>query len=181
MLERNQGSLTNNTVIAALARVKTLSIVRQLDSNDKSGQLTPSQNPLDLSTADLNNMNSSISELPMHQLFLAGAHLRFSSFAARDLTAANFQGAYLIEAQFGQAILTNSTFSIAILAIANFLKAYLKNSDFSRATITEADFSQTNIDYADFSQCYGNLFKCIRCVGVYTSFINAHLPHAIFT
>ncbi|CAF5203737.1 unnamed protein product, partial [Rotaria magnacalcarata] len=79
MLERNQGSLTNNTVIAALARVKTLSIVRQLDSNGKSGQLTPSQNPLDLSTADLNNMNSSISELPIvtnhtTSLSQAGSH-----------------------------------------------------------------------------------------------------------
>ncbi|CAF1248941.1 unnamed protein product [Rotaria magnacalcarata] len=143
MLERNQGSLTNNTVIAALARVKTLSIVRQLDSNDKSGQLTPSQNPLDLSTADLNNMNmnSSVSELPIvtnHTTSLSQAGV-------------NFQGAYLIEAQFGQAILTNSTFSNAILTKVNFLKAYLKNSDFSRATITEADVSQTNIDYSDFS------------------------------
>ncbi|CAF2113224.1 unnamed protein product [Rotaria magnacalcarata] len=159
MLERNQGSLTNNTVIAALARVKTLSIVRQLDSNDKSGQLTPSQNPLDLSTADLNNMNmnSSVSELPIvtnHTTSLsqaAGVQIRFSSFVARDLTGVNFQGAYLIEAQFGQAILTNSTFSNAILTKVNFLKAYLKNSDFSRATITEADVSQTNIDYSDFS------------------------------
>ncbi|CAF4421852.1 unnamed protein product [Rotaria magnacalcarata] len=167
MLERNQGSLTNNTVIAALARVKTLSIVRQLDSNDKSGQLTPSQNPLDLSTADLNNMNmnSSVSELPIvtnHTTSLSQAEGRGgsvnnnkqrheSSFVARDLTGVNFQGAYLIEAQFGQAILTNSTFSNAILTKVNFLKAYLKNSDFSRATITEADVSQTNIDYSDFS------------------------------
>ncbi|CAF3441522.1 unnamed protein product [Rotaria socialis] len=94
MLERNQGSLTNNTIIATLARVQTLSIVRQFDSHGKAqiiqflyeaGQLTASQNPLDLSTADLNNMNmnSSISELPMNELSLAGVQLRFCSFVAQ--------------------------------------------------------------------------------------------------
>ncbi|CAF4763973.1 unnamed protein product [Rotaria socialis] len=36
MLERNQGSLANNTIIATLARVQTLSIVRQFDSHGKA-------------------------------------------------------------------------------------------------------------------------------------------------
>ncbi|CAF1382777.1 unnamed protein product [Rotaria magnacalcarata] len=102
MLERNQGSLTNNTVIAALARVKTLSIVRQLDSNGKSGQLTPSQNPLDLSTADLNNMNSSISELPIvtnhtTSLSQAGSNIRMVTFMDTDISIDQFHSAVSIQ------------------------------------------------------------------------------------
>lgn len=192
MLEHNQGSLTNNTITATLARVKTLTILRQLDTYGKiqiiqflyeAGQLNANNKPLDLSTADLNNMNmnNSISELPMHRLCLAGAYLRHSSFAGRDLTSANFHGAYLNEVNFGHAILKNVNFSYTILTKASFLRSNLVNSDFSHANIIEADLTQAMIDHANFSHSNGDLLKCNKCTGIHTNFIHVNFPNATFT
>ena len=74
LLEKNNGSLASNSIVAIVARVKTLNIIRQVDGLRSSnvirflyeaGQLTGTNEtaPLDISTAVLVNISESVFEI----------------------------------------------------------------------------------------------------------------------
>ncbi|CAF1294465.1 unnamed protein product [Rotaria sordida] len=116
LLKTNNGSLTNDFVTKTLARAKTLAVIRQLDPSRnielirflyEAGQLSTGKNPLDLSTARLNNIDfSSFSNLNMSRLSLSGAHLSNSSFAHiqllnMDFTRWDLKPVLVLSARFG--------------------------------------------------------------------------------
>ncbi|CAF1270011.1 unnamed protein product [Rotaria sordida] len=100
LLKMNNGSLTNDFVTKTLTRAKTLAAIRQLDPSRnvelirflyEAGQLSTGKNPLDLSTAQLNNIDfSSFSNLNISGLSLSGAYLSNSSFAHSELFNMDF-------------------------------------------------------------------------------------------
>ena len=108
-IEKNNGSLTNNSLTSILVRSKTLTLIDQLDSTRnsriirflyESGQLNAQNgSSLDLSDAQLIHIDLSHtkSQKKMHYLHLSGVDLTGSSFVNRDLTGSNLSSTILID------------------------------------------------------------------------------------
>ncbi|CAF5062963.1 unnamed protein product, partial [Rotaria sp. Silwood1] len=93
-LEKGNGSLTSNNVMATVARVKTLNIFRQLDPQRnvriirflyEAGQLTKTQErpSLDISTAELRDIDfrdSAINKKKLNNITLTDIFLSNASF-----------------------------------------------------------------------------------------------------
>ncbi|CAF1333996.1 unnamed protein product, partial [Rotaria sp. Silwood1] len=94
LLQRNKGSLTSNEVTAIVARVKTLTVLRQLDAQRKTQiilflyeahQLTETRahRPLDLSKAKLLDMDFrdlALNEKQLDSLSLTGVFISNATF-----------------------------------------------------------------------------------------------------
>ncbi|CAF1366212.1 unnamed protein product [Adineta ricciae] len=146
LLEKSNGCLSLNPLIATLVRVKTLTLARQIDSTRntqviqflyEAGQLTNGQQPLDLHDAEFNgiDLSSSTVHSKLHKLYLFGARLNNASFRNRDLTNANFSEAYLQDASFVRTYLDHVDFSRATLITTDFYKSEFINSVFNYATM----------------------------------------------
>ncbi len=150
LLTRHNGTFNNDQVITALARVKTLTTIRQLDSKRNSrliqflyavDLLNNRHNlpPLDLSGAELNgiDLSSSVQHVKMHGLHLVGAYLNDSSFVGLDMNGANFSLAHLARTHFANTILTKADFSFAIFHNADFYATNASQANFNSIRMSE--------------------------------------------
>ncbi|CAF3975669.1 unnamed protein product [Rotaria magnacalcarata] len=168
LLKENNGSLTLNPTIAAIARAKTLHIARSIDSARSTqlihflydaGQLTRGKNPLDLAGAYFHNVDLSTS--PLHRISLVGVHLISASFATIDVSEADFRYTLLDTANFSRANCTNTTFegavmtnadlSHALLRLASLVDVELNGANASRSDCTSTTFSRALMTGVDFS------------------------------
>ncbi|CAF1049405.1 unnamed protein product [Adineta steineri] len=174
LLKENNGSLTNDYVTRTIVRAKTLAIIRQLDPIRnvelirflyEAGQLTRNRNPLDLSTAQLQNIdfrNALYWNMP--GLSLVGTHLFNASFdhntlvdidfRRSNLTGVNFTMASLRSCTFDNALLEKTIFTNSIMCKVSFKDAKLIDTNFINATVKEADFSGTELPYTNFSNAH---------------------------
>ncbi|CAF4091361.1 unnamed protein product [Adineta steineri] len=202
LLKDNDGILTRNPTVAIIARAKTLTAIRQLDSSRNSyliqflyeaKQLFSDANPLDLSNAELNAVDFNINK-NVHQNFrklsLAGALLRNSSFYFSDLSYANFSKADLTGAKFEKTILNNADMSNSTIVRADFSGSQLSKSNFtytqSRLSIFTnahalyANFTQSNMEAVDFSRCNCRDVDFTEATMVRGIFHTAHLDRSRF-
>ncbi len=165
LIKENNGSLTTNPTIGALARAKTLSIFRQLDSQRngriirflyESGQINENKeySPLDLSTAELHNIDFSLSLIPssLESISLSGIYLINVTFGGANLCKSNFSGSRLVDIIFSKSNLNNVDFTKATLTNITFFQSILMNSYFIEAKLNKIDFSEANLDNANFSE-----------------------------
>jgi uncharacterized protein YjbI with pentapeptide repeats len=167
LLDKSHGLLTNNPTIAALARAKTVNIIKQIGVKRSieilqflhdSGQLITDQNPLDLIGAQLNGLSLRKHDhfLTMHNISLRNTYLDNAAFDNQDLSDWDFSGARLRKATFHGANCTRTKFDQADLMEADFSFAFLTNTSFRGANITGGTLFQisgiTQVYYANFER-----------------------------
>lgn len=164
LLENHSGFLTSNNVTATLARVKTLNVFRQLDSQSKvriirflyeAGQLDhlASHTSLDLSSADLSNIDLSysiINKRKLDKLSLAGAILSNATFTRIEMQRINFSEAQLDNASFAEAQLDNIDYSFSQLGNANFSSVKLRNVTFLHSSFHNTSFFNASLSNGRF-------------------------------
>jgi uncharacterized protein YjbI with pentapeptide repeats len=140
--------------IAHIIRVKTIITLRQLDPIRKahliqflyeSRAILNHQNPIDMTNADLNNVDFSIAldnplknQINFNQISFRGAMLINSSFSNRQLRGANFSFCLLTNANFENAHVFGTTFESASLRNVNFNNTYTAVVDFGGADLRGA-------------------------------------------
>jgi len=169
ILEKNI-TLTDVTMRKTFVRPKILATLRQLDPTRKSSiikylyeseLLSIDKNPLDLSGADLSNIDLGYpfrfkgksakgiySTTNMHSLSLpdvrlvnasfANLYLSWSNFEHSDLTGANFHGTLFLNTIFHQANLSFTDFTDAVTALVDFEEADLTGSNLSEEQLDAA-------------------------------------------
>ncbi|UJR34833.1 hypothetical protein I4U23_027614 [Adineta vaga] len=172
LIKENNGSLTNDLMIHALARAKTLHTIRQIGPSRcvqlihflyDAKQLTNTGHSLDLSGALFNGIDLSGDQSLMTNLVLSSVYLSNASFAnlkmqswnlsGTHLHGANFSESDLIDVIFSKAVLTKSDFSNArISGFASFSDADLTESSFYRASILGNHFFDTNLRQVNFTE-----------------------------
>ena len=202
LLMANKGTLTADPIVATIARAKTLAAIRQLDASRKlrlieflyeAKQLQSIGRPLDLSDAELNNLNFDSGpriHRNLRYLSLTGTLLINSSFSRRDLVYANFSGSDLTDAQFENCLLHNADFTHAVIVRANFIAAELpsgqfdyihsRRASFARANVFNATFTHASLASSDFSNCdcRGTDFSFAKLTDA--NFDRAHLKRTRF-
>ena len=175
LLKENNGSLTTDPITAFIVRVKTLTVIRQLDPIRNThlirflydaNQLTNGANPIDLSNAELDGINMSMASVFLHKihyLSLAGAYLRNSSLNKLDLSKSNFsnsrpdgadfQSSVLLDADFSDANIPHADFSRATIIRSRFSRVHGRRADFTAASANNALFTNTSLSYALFTRC----------------------------
>lgn len=153
MLKENNASLTYDLTIAAIARAKTLHVIRSIGIERSfqliqflydAKQLHSNNRPLDLSGAKLDKIDLSISKnglLSMRGLYLGGVHMDQASFHGQDVSYWDFTGAHLNNANFSRSNCTNSIFDRALLNGADLSHVIWSNTTFRHADLTVASFS----------------------------------------
>ncbi|CAF1255354.1 unnamed protein product [Adineta steineri] len=200
LLKENNGSLTNDYVTKTIVRAKTLAIIRQLDPIRnvelirflyEAGQLTRNRNPLDLSTAQLQNIdfrNALYWNMP--GLSLVGTHLFNASFAYNtlvdvdfrrsNLTGVNFTMTSLRSCTFDKALLEKTIFTHSTMCKVSFKYVKLIDTNFANATVTKADFSGAELPNTNFSNAYLMSANFTGARLTNTDFTNATLISAMF-
>ncbi|CAF1502401.1 unnamed protein product [Adineta ricciae] len=157
LLENHNGSLTANPIINALARAKTLHVIRSVGVERSTrliqflfdaGQLTRGhhQQPLNLSGAILHRINMSAANdlISMSNLSLAGIHMNEATFVGQDLSFWNFTGALLNYANFSRSNCKQTIFDRSSMVGADFSHATLDKASFRRADLTSASFAHSS-------------------------------------
>lgn len=161
LIEKNNGSLGANPLIATLVRVKTLTLARQIDSTRntqvvqflyESGQLTKGHQPLDIRGAEFSGINLSAAAYPlsMRGLHLVGARLSNASFENRDLMDADFSAAFLDGVSFARTDLHRVDFSRTLLLKTDFTGALITESIFNHANMVRVQAPTTTFHNCQF-------------------------------
>ncbi|CAF1463406.1 unnamed protein product [Adineta steineri] len=163
LLENHNGSLTKNPTIAALARAKTLHVIRSVGVERSTrllqflfdaGQLTHShdQESLDLSGAVLNRIDMSVTNdiVSMRNVSFVGVHMNEATFIGQDLSHWNFTDASLAYANFSDAFLDGTVFRRANLTGASFAQSNGKRCVFNTARLPKSTFYKATMGFANF-------------------------------
>jgi uncharacterized protein YjbI with pentapeptide repeats len=163
LLEKYNGSLTANPIINALARAKTLNVIRLIGVERSTrliqflfdaGQLTQGHNkqPLNLSGAILNRINMSVGNylVSMNNVSLQGVHMNEATFTGQDLSNWNFTGASLNYANFTGSNCRKTIFDGSTMIQADFSHAQLDGASFRRTDLTGASFSHSRGEQCAF-------------------------------
>jgi uncharacterized protein YjbI with pentapeptide repeats len=178
LMKENNGSLTSNQATAAIARIKTINVLRQLDGSRQihvirflfeARQLTAS----DESTA-ISMMGAKLSDI---------IFTNFTSFSAIDgvsltgvhLQRCAFQQMLLFYINFTATILEEVSFSDAILRKVDFSSAYLYEARVSSIQLLDINFSSSQILYTNFSNSKFLRVKFLSARLVGSSFSSAKL------
>ena len=192
LLKETNGSLTNDPMTAFIVRVKTLTIIRQLDPIRNThlirflydaNQLTNGANPIDLSDAELDGINMSMASTfrqEIHNLSLVGAYLRNSSFSKLDLFNSNFSRSRLDHANFALSILSDADFSDAVIVHADLSSTQIFRSRFNRVHGRRVNFFEAYANNTRFTNANLILAKFTRCTCQSADFDNAHLEKTEF-
>ena len=167
-LRENNGSLTSNSVISTLARIKTLNAFRQLDSQRnmrvvrflyEASQLTGTEeySALDLSTAELRDIDFrdiAISKKNLPQISLAGILLFNVTFIDLEIEHASFSSSHFEDVDFSNATLNHvdssfATFNRVNVAFTKFQNVKFSFTKLSDISFTSAIFENVNILKAD--------------------------------
>jgi len=176
----NGGLLHSNpdAEVRDIARVRTLTVLRQLDSRRKNYVLSflretklvtpePATNIIsfcsaELSRVDFKDVNLSDIDLSKSNLSKAdftGANIRKVNLSEADLTEANMSSTYITSSKFDRATLNKANFHKACLEVvsfegASFPRTYLKNANFSETQFYRVDLSHAYLEKADLSGAY---------------------------
>ncbi|CAF1251354.1 unnamed protein product [Rotaria sp. Silwood1] len=152
LLENYNGSLTTNSTIAALARAKTLHVIRSIGPERSArllqflfdaGQLTSAQQkPLDLSGAILNHIDLSASNdiISMRNVTFVGVHMNGATFAGQDLSNWNFTRASLNSANFTRTNCKGTIFDDSSMVLTDFSHALMDGASFRRSQLADSSF-----------------------------------------
>jgi uncharacterized protein YjbI with pentapeptide repeats len=193
LLKENNGTLTANPTLAVIARAKTITAIRQLDVSLKTyivqflyeaKQLTSGANPLDLSDAELNEVDFTINNTfhrNLRNLSLAGAFLRNSTFSYRDLTNADFSDADLTNARFIGCVLDSADLSHTIIVKTDFSKARLIGARFDKTQARRTVFRNTIAINATFTEGDMELVDFFACDCKNVDFRNTRMQNSDFS
>ena len=188
LLSKNNGSLTNISLTPTLVRLKTLTLIAQVDSNRNSqvirflyeaGQLNAREKyPLDLSESELLGIDMSSRKYgkKMHNLYLPNVDLTNSSFVNRDLTGANFSNTILIGVNFSSTILRESDLSHTVFnGSFNIYQTALREINLSYANLERTNFTEFLLPPSKYDASHLNyiLFQ--------VNFKNANLRNTCFS
>ncbi|CAF1446178.1 unnamed protein product [Didymodactylos carnosus] len=148
LLEKNF-SLTQETM-ARIVRPKALTAIRQLDPTRKSYLIqflyeskllstNGRQLPVDLTDADLNNLNLG------NKMFKRLVGFSELYLPETSLINATFTSRILISSDFNNADLTGANFSYSLLGFTNFRKAILDGVDFRYVAVPGVDFTKASM------------------------------------
>ncbi|CAF1101567.1 unnamed protein product [Rotaria magnacalcarata] len=154
LLKENNGSLTNNSIIAIIARAKTLNAVRQLDQSRntqiirflyEARQLTVTQelSALDFSTAehhDIDFRDLAINKTKLPKISLNGVFLKNATFIGIEMENVNFSSAEFDNTSFSSTYLFNVIFSYTRFINVNFSSAEFRSVNFSSAELNNGSF-----------------------------------------
>lgn len=138
--------------VRSVARVRTLSVLRQLDGKRKglvvrflheSGLINTANTVITMQDADLSGADLSGAD--------SHGNRGRTFMQALSLSEVNLRGANLSNAKLVEAKLTNSSLALADLSNANLTRAYLMLADLRLATMREANLSGANFFKADLS------------------------------
>jgi uncharacterized protein YjbI with pentapeptide repeats len=165
LLMKEKLSKFSSEEVQNVARIKTLTVLRGLDSKRKGSvllflkdsELIDREAVIDLSGADLSetalpaaNLNRvNLSEAKLSGADLSGANLSKSYLSGTDLSEANLGGANLGETDLFEANLGRANLTGANLGGANVNGADLRGACLNRADLREADLSGVNLNVGD--------------------------------
>ncbi len=143
LLEKNLRDSRNNQEAPAIARTRTLAVLRILDGSRK-GQAIQFLYELDLINKNpkVQLNGADLTDASLNGAVLRGAELRGLYFNNAHFKAANMEGADLRGSDFSCA-----DFSDAKMTNANLTQAILK-----KAKLRNADLTNVNLEYADLTQ-----------------------------
>ncbi|CAF2063444.1 unnamed protein product [Rotaria magnacalcarata] len=197
LLEKYNGSLSCNPIVASLIRAKTLKVFGELEPQRniriirflyESGQIreTREHRALDLSRAELRDVDFrhlAINGKHLHHISLAGTFLSNALFIGIDMKHANFSSTHLENVDFSFTKLENVDFSSAQLENVNFSYADLRNVNFYNTKLRKVEYSSTELWEANFASgvlLYVDFsFTLLSNVKFsFTSLINANFSNA---
>jgi len=154
----------------AVARARTLTVLRQLDGERRATLLRF------LYEAKLINKDDTVVEL--HLADLSQAHLFMDNLREANLSWASLREAYLIEADLSEADLSWSSLREANLIGANLSKANLVEASLCGANLIGADLSGANLRGADLSRATLDRAKLSKADLIEANLIEAYLSGA---
>jgi uncharacterized protein YjbI with pentapeptide repeats len=186
LLKESNGSLTSNSLTHAIARVKTLTVLQQLDGLRQqhiidflyeARQLTNTNesNALDISTADLANIDfhKSLWLLCKNKISLAGVFLQNSTFHITRLCGVNFSTVKF----------RNVSFILHEERQRGFgpLQLYIGRVDFLNATLNNVNFSSVDFDHIGFPNAAFTIAEFSFSLHRGTDFSNAYFESVNFS
>jgi uncharacterized protein YjbI with pentapeptide repeats len=160
LLEKDLRASPPEAEVRNVARVRTLTILGQLDTPRKNAVLSflreaklvtsePGKSIVSLSQAKMANAN--LKKVDFASIDLSRANLIFANLSRANLSRANLSGANLIKADLSEADLSEADLSEAELSRANLSRANLSGADLSEADFWGADLSGANLSEANLS------------------------------
>ncbi len=165
LLLRDKLSRFSSDEVRNVARIRTLTVFRGLDSKRKGSVLLflkdsgliDREAVIDLSGADLSGasvMFANLNRVNLSEANLSGADLRGTNLGKSYLSGTNLSGANLSRANLGGADLFEATLSGANFNQTNLHKANLNGADLrgcrlNEADLREADLSRVNLNVGD--------------------------------
>jgi uncharacterized protein YjbI with pentapeptide repeats len=146
LLEKDLRESKDDSEVRILARARTLTALKRLDSERNSdvlqflreAQLISGTDPvISLNHSKLRGAN--LSGVDLSDADLRGAFLRFADLSYAYLSGANLHGANLSQADLQKASLGNVNLSGAFLDKANLQEAWLNRADLTNASLREAN------------------------------------------
>ncbi len=167
LLEHDLRNSEEDSEMRTLARARTLTVLRRLDSSDKGVvmlfleeaeliQTGPEEEGppiISLRGAPLQDVNLSTSDLRRADLSLAD--LRNANLSLTTLIGADLSGADLSGADLSNAGLIDADLSYAILSGADLSNAVLGFVNLKEADLSGADLSETDLTYANLTEAEG--------------------------
>jgi uncharacterized protein YjbI with pentapeptide repeats len=165
IMKENNGSLTSNRLTVALARVKTLIVLRQLDGSRQAhvvrflyetAKLSDKDEPIAvvLKTAELTNVNFQQITWSgkIENMSFPDISLRNCTFGERTkISFVNFTSTHFHYVNFSSTRLIGVDFSFTNFRYGNFLSATIVNANFSSIMMSTSNFSMANIRNISFS------------------------------
>src|SRR6266566_2292334 len=145
LLDENLDMSRPNGNVQKIARVKTLTVLRELNPNNKGlllrflnelGLISVNAAKIDLSIADLSRADLhglDLSNTDLHETILSYANLEGTDLHSATLRRADLKGAVLREADLTEANLSKADLSNAIIEGANLSKAWVTKEQLSKA------------------------------------------------
>ncbi len=164
LLKENLRESKENSEVRAVARARTLTMIRGLDGDRKGALLRflyeanliyKNKKVIDLSEADLTLVN--LGGVKLREVNLRGADLSKANLVLADLSNADLSGARLIKANLRGADLISADLQWANLreadlTLVNLDDAKLSEANLSTAILLEADLNRTDLSRAKYSK-----------------------------
>ncbi|CAF1192995.1 unnamed protein product [Didymodactylos carnosus] len=162
-------------------RSKILTTLRRLDSERKRNLIlflyesnlisynekNPQKHVVDLSGADLNNLNfTSTSKLKywLKSINLTNVYLINATFINVYLHRADFTNSIMTDSSFSECVLSDSFFKDGILDRADLTNTVMQNTIFYSSSLFQTNFTNAHIDHVDFRNV--NLSRSIKLIKI---------------
>jgi uncharacterized protein YjbI with pentapeptide repeats len=147
MLENKLRSSEEDSEARTLARARTLTVLRRVDTSRRDEVIQF------LLEADLlHRVGESAPVIELGRADLRDANLLKANLSGADLREVDLRGAYLYKAKLGGANLFRANLSGAIVGDANLEGANLEGANLSDAFLSRADLSDANLKNVDLSR-----------------------------